>query len=239
MISAVFHALIYEPLYNGLVFLVDVIPVHDVGIAVIILTIIVRFILFPLSKRAITTQIEMKKIAPKVEEIKEKYKDRREEQGRAILALYREHGVRPFASFALLFLQLPVLIGLYWVFAFGGLPEVDAALLYSFVPVPDGVNMMFLGLVPMNGHSILLAALAGISQFAYTRLSMGHRTSPAKPAGASFSADMARSMDIQMRYVLPVVIGTFSYFLVAAAPLYWATSNLFMIGQEYLMGRRF
>lgn len=239
MISAVFHTLVYDPLYNGLVFLVDVVPAHEVGLAVIFLTIIVRLVLFPISRRAVTTQIQMKKIAPQVEEIKEKYKNSREEQGRAILTLYRENGVRPFASFALILVQLPILIALYWVFSKGGLPQVDVSLLYSFVPVPESVDMVFLG-IPMDGHSILLAVLAGAAQLVYTRLSMGRRAGGApKPMGTSFSADMARSFDLQMRYFLPVMVGAFSYFVVAAAPLYWATSTLFMIGQEYLMGRRF
>ncbi|RJQ34933.1 protein translocase component YidC [Candidatus Parcubacteria bacterium] len=239
MISAAFNTLVYEPLYNGLVFFVSLIPSHDVGLAVIALTIVVRFILFPLSRRAIETQIQMKKIAPEVEALKEKFKDKREEQGRAILALYRERGVRPFASFALLLVQLPILIGLYWVFSHGGLPEVNMALLYSFVPVPESIEMVFLGIIAMDGHSILLAALAGVTQFVYTRLSTGKRTPVAQPAGASFSADMARSFDLQVRYILPVMVAVISYYVVAAAPLYWATSNLFMIGQEYLMGRRF
>lgn len=240
MISNIFHALVYDPLYNGLVFLVDVVPAHEVGLAVILLTILVRFILFPISRRAVTTQIQMKKIAPQVDAIKEKFKNSREEQGRAILALYREHGVRPFASFALILIQLPILIALYWVFSKGGLPQVDSSLLYSFVQAPESVDMVFLG-IPMDGHSLLLAVLAGAVQFVYTRLSMGRRA-PAvqsKPMGTSFSADMARSFDLQMRYALPVMVGVFSYFVVAAAPLYWATSTLFMIGQEYFMGRRF
>jgi len=240
MIGAAFNTLVYEPLYNGLVFLVGVVPAHDVGIAVIVLTIAVRIVLFPLSKRAIATQIQMKQIAPQVEALKEKYKDRREEQGRAILALYREHGVRPFASFALLLVQLPILIGLYWVFSHGGLPEVNASGLYSYVPLPETVDMIFLG-IAMDGHSIILAFLTGATQFLYTRLSMGRRlpTPASKPGGPSFSVDMARSFDLQVRYILPVTIAVISYYVVAAAPLYWATSNLFMIGQEYLMGRRF
>ena len=116
MISQLFHAVIYDPLYNGLVFLVGIIPTHDVGLAVIALTIVARVIIYPLSKRAIETQMAMKKIAPEVEKIKEQYKDNREEQGRAIFALYRERDVHPFASFGLLLIQFPVLIGLYWVF---------------------------------------------------------------------------------------------------------------------------
>ena len=240
MISTAFHTFIFEPLYNGLVFLVGFIPSHDVGIAVILLTIFVRVVLFPLSRRAIATQIQMKKIAPEVEALREKYKDKREEQARAILGLYKEHGIRPFANFALFLLQLPILIGLYWVFAFGGLPEINTAILYSFVSAPNAVDMVFLGLVPMDGHSIVLAVLAGASQFLYTRLSLGKRVPQVKKtAGASFSEDMARSLDLQMRYVLPIVLAVAAFYIVAAASLYWIASNLFMVVQEYLMGRRF
>lgn len=239
MISSLFHVVVYDPLYNGLIFLVDILPTHEVGFAVILLTILVRIVLFPISRRAVKTQIQMKKIAPQVDEIKEKHKNSREEQGRAILALYRENGVRPFASFALILLQLPILIALYWIFSHGGLPQVDASLLYSFVSAPGSIDMVFFG-IPMDGHSLLLAIFAGAAQFVYTRLSMGKRTKvAAKPMGTSFSSDMARSFDLQMRYALPIMVGAFSYFVVAAAPLYWATSTLFMIGQEYLMGRRF
>lgn len=238
MISTMFDTIIYTPLYNGLVFLVDTIPAHDVGLAVIFLTILTRIILFPLSRRAIETQAKMREIAPQVEELKEKFKDKREEQGRAILALYKEKGVRPFANFLLLFVQLPILIGLYWVFSQGGLPVVDISKLYSFVPTPEAVNMLFLGVIPMDERSIVLALLAGASQFVYTRLSMGRRGAAVKPAGSSFSADMARSFDLQVRFMLPIMIVVISYYVVAAAPLYWLTSNLFMIGQELYMGRR-
>ena len=239
MISTAFHTAIYEPLYNGLVFLVGFIPSHDVGVAVILLTILVRIFLFPLSRNAISTQIKMKKVAPEVDALREKFKDKREEQARAILALYREHNIRPFANFALFLLQLPVIIGLYWVFAFGGLPEINTSILYSFISTPPSVNMLFLGFIPMDGHSIVLALLAGVSQFIYTRLSLGKRVAPQKPAGASFSDDMARSLDLQMRFVLPVIVSIAAFYIVAAAPLYWVASNIFMIGQEYLMGRRF
>lgn len=238
MISAAFHATVYLPIYNALVYFVDVVPTHDIGIAVIIVTIIVRLILFPIARRAIKSQMAMKAVAPEIEEIKKKYKDKPEEQGRAMFALYRERKVNPFSGFLLLVLQLPILLGLYWVFARGGFPAVNPDMLYSFVTVPEAVNMHFLGLIDMGGKSILLALMVAITQAIYTRLSMG-------PAGtvtqteASFSDEMAKSFDVQARYVLPVIIGVVSYFVAAAAPLYWVTSNLFMIGQEIYVGRRF
>ena len=148
--------------------------------------------------------------------------------------------MHPFASFGLVLIQFPVLIALYWVFYAGGFPVVDPSLLYSFVHIPPEVNMEFLGIVDMGKRSVVLAALAGITQLVYSRLSMGPRqkTLDATPVEASLSGDFAKSFDIQARYVLPAFIGVIGYTITAAAPLYWVTSNLFMIGQEYLAGRR-
>jgi YidC/Oxa1 family membrane protein insertase len=242
MIGAAFHTWIYEPIYNALVYFVDVVPNHDIGIAVIIVTIIVRIILYPLAKKAIRSQIAMKAIQPELEELKKKFKDKPEEQGRAMFALYRERKVNPFSGILLLLIQLPILLGLYFVFAQGGFPTVKPDILYSFVQVPENVNMYFLGLIDMGGKSIILAVLVAVTQAMYTRLSMGPtvaRTAPKSNEEISFSDEMARSFDVQARYVLPLVIGVVSYFVAAAAPLYWVTSNLFMIGQELLAGRRF
>jgi YidC/Oxa1 family membrane protein insertase len=238
MISSAFHTIVYDPLYNGLVYLVGVIPTHDVGLAVIALTIIVRIILFPLSKRAVESQLAMKRIAPEIEELKKKHKDN-VEQSKAIFALYKERGIHPFSSIGLLLLQLPILIGLYVVFARGGLPEIDATLLYPFVQPPLIINMHFLGFMDMAAnHNVILALLAVVSQFFYTRLSMGPRGTQSV-GEATLSGDMAKSFDIQARYVFPALIGVISFTITSAAPLYWVTSNLFMIAQEYAMGRRF
>lgn len=241
MISQWFHAGVYDPLYNGLTFFVGVIPTHDIGLAIIALTLVVRIVIYPLSSRAIRAQMAMKKIAPEVDALKVKYKDNREEQGRAIFALYKEKDVHPFASIGLMLIQFPVLIGLYWVFYAGGFPNVDTSLLYSFVQVPASVSMEFLGILDMSKRSILLAVLAALTQLVYTRLSMGPRqkTPEATPVEASLSGDMAKSFDLQARYMLPAIIGVIAYTIPAAAPLYWVTSNILMIVQEYAMGRRF
>lgn len=237
-IAAIFKAAIYTPLYNGLVFLVGAIPTHDMGIAVIVLTLIVRFVLFPLSRRAVKAQLAMKELAPEVAKIKEKYKDNSEEQAKATFALYKEKDVHPFAGSGLTLIQLPIIIGLYYVFLHGGLPKIDSTLLYSFIHAPSVVNMEFLGLIDMRSHSIVLAALAAISQFVYMRLSMG-RSETSSPVEASLSGDIAKGFEVQARYVLPIIIGVFGYTFAAAVPLYYTASNVFMIVQEYVSGRRF
>jgi YidC/Oxa1 family membrane protein insertase len=241
MISSLFHTIVYAPIYNALVYFIGILPSHDVGIAVIIVTVLVRVVLYPLSKRAIVAQMKMKEIAPEIDALKVRLKDKPEEQSRAIFALYKERDVHPFSGFLLLLIQLPILLGLYWVFARGGLPQINADILYSFVHVPAAVNMEFLGLIDMGSRSIVLAVLAMLAQFAYTRLSMGPRgaKTPVEAVEASISNDLAKSFDLQARYMLPVIVGVIGYTIVAAAPLYWTAGNLFMIGQELLAGRRF
>ncbi len=239
MFVTAFHTAIYEPLYNGLVFLVDKVPAHDIGLAIILLTIVVKVILYPLSKQAVRTQMAMRDIAPDIEALKLKYKDSQEEQARAIFALYKERGIHPFSSFFLILIQFPILFGLYWVFWHGGLPAVDTSMLYSFVQSPESVNMEFLSLIDMRERSIGLAVLAGITQLIYARLSMGPRKPREKVAEPSFASDMAHSFDLQARYMLPIIVAGIAYTLAAAVPLYWTTSNIFMIAQELFMGRKF
>jgi YidC/Oxa1 family membrane protein insertase len=173
-IGAAFHVAIYIPLYNALIFLVDVLPGADVGLAVVILTIIVRIILFPLSRRAVQAQIATKKLVPEVEKLKEKFKNDKEGEAKAIFALYKEHDVHPFAGFGLLLIQFPILIGLYFVFTRTTWLQVDVSLLYHFIHAPAHIQVLFLGLIDITAkHNILLAVLAGSTQAIYTRLSMG------------------------------------------------------------------
>lgn len=232
MIASAFHVGIYLPLYNGLVFLIDKVPGHDVGIAVIVLTLVVKLVLFPLSLRVARTQEEQKKVAPFLEEIKKKHKGNKQGEAEATMALYKTHNIHPFSGILLLLVQLPILFGLYFVFARGGLPTINPGLLFHFVEAPTFVNMEFLNLINIAAHhSIILAILAGASQFVYAQLS----APPPIGEKGSFQADMAKSMNIQIRYVLPVIIAIISYSLAAAVPLYWFTSNLFMIAQEYIV----
>ncbi|MDB9944441.1 YidC/Oxa1 family membrane protein insertase, partial [bacterium] len=143
MFSALWHNLFFDPVYNTLIYAIDIIPGGDVGLAIILATIVVKVVLLPLSLRATETQLALKNIEPKIKEIKEKFKDKREEQARKMMDLYKEAGVNPFASILLLFIQIPVIIALYFSVVFGGgvaLPEINTALLYSFIPTPEQVS---------------------------------------------------------------------------------------------------
>jgi YidC/Oxa1 family membrane protein insertase len=197
---------------------------------------LVKLVLFPLSLKAARTQRLMKELEGPIKEVRERYKDDREKQGKELLELYRSKGVNPLSGFVTLLVQLPVILGLYWVFLKGGLPTVNMDLLYSFVPAPQDIHMVFLGLVDMGGKSHTLALLAGITQFLQVHYAMP------KPAPrsdkASFQEDFARSLHVQMKYVIPVVITFVAYVASAAVALYWITSNIFAIGQELYVRRQ-
>lgn len=237
MISNIYHSVVYQPLYNGLILLMDTIPWADAGIVVILFTIVVKLVLFPLSKKAVTTQIQMKKIEPELAVLREQYKDDKQEQARKTLALYKEKGIRPFMSVLLIFIQLPIIFGLYRIFWHSGLPTVDSSLLYRFVTEPEYINMVFLGLVDISSKSIPLAVIVAISTFLQAKLMAPKAAEkPLSHGGTdSFKHDLARSMRVQMIYVFPFIAGFISYGISAAISLYWITSNLFTIGQELVL----
>jgi len=236
MISTFFHTFFYNPIYNLLVTLVAITPWGDVGVAVIVLTIIIRLILLPFSLSAARTQRAMRSLEPKLAELKEKYKDDKEQHAVKTLELYRTERVNPFASILTVFIQLPVLIALYWVFIYEPFTVLNTKLLYSFTPVPGAITDSLFGLVPLASKSIVLALLAGVAQFVQAQLALSNAP---KPKGEGMQADFNRVMAMQMRYVFPILIGTIAYTTSAAIALYFVTTNIAGALQEWYVRRKF
>lgn len=230
---AFFHTFLYEPIYNLLVFFTSIMPGGDVGLAVVAVTIVVRIIIMPFSLSAIRTQRAMKKLEPELKELKERFKDNRERQAREMFALYKANKVHPFASFLALFIQLPILIGLYWVFRTETLPTVDLETLYPFVPAPETASALFLGFVSITGSSIALALIAAVTQFFQARLAIP-APPPSSGAKLSIQEEMGRAMALQARFVLPLIIGVVAYASGAIA-IYFITSNIISIIQELVV----
>src|SRR3990167_10022455 len=162
MFSNIWNTILYKPLMNALAFLVSIIPGGNVGIAVIVLTILVKLILFPLSERQIRNQAAMNLLAPELSKIKTNGASK-EEQAKQTFELYKKHKTNPFSGCLLVLIQIPIIFALYYVF-FKGI-NFESGLLYSFIHIPEYVNTMFLGLIDIGGKSLLLAVLAGVSQY--------------------------------------------------------------------------
>jgi YidC/Oxa1 family membrane protein insertase len=194
--SAAFNTILYQPLFNALILLYLYLPGHDFGVAVIILTILIKLILYPLGAQAIRSQKAMSSIQPKMKAVQEQYKNDREKQARAMMDLYKKEKISPFSGFLPLLIQLPILFALYRLF-WKGFGEEHLGFLYGFVPNPGLIDFTFLGVINLAAPSVALAILAGIAQFIQTKM-----TTPAK--AASGKGDMSQMMQKQMLYFLPV-----------------------------------
>ncbi len=227
-----YQAIFYRPLLNGLFFLTSILPGGDLGIAVIVLTLFIRTLIFPLNHRMIKTQRAMKKIDPEIKRIQREVTNK-EEQGRALMELYRAHGINPFSGFLALFIQLPLLIALFRVFQKDILSQ--AVLRYSFIAIPSHINTLFLGFIHLTSPNVGMAAIAAASQFVQAKLA----TPPAvKGSDSPNSSDFNSIMQKQMVYMFPVMIFLFSLKLPAAVSLYWTVMNVFAIVHEAIVRKK-
>jgi len=235
VISSFFHTFFYNPIYNALVALVALVPGGDVGLAVILLTLIIRLVLLPFSLATVRTQRAMKLLEPQLKELKEKHKGNKEKEAIETLALYREAKVNPFASILMVFIQIPLLLALYWVFFNEPFSEIHSSLLYAFTPTPEIITLLFLGSISVAGKSIVLAVLAGLTQFFQAHLALSGTMKPSEEK--SMQNDFQRVMGLQLKYVFPFLIATISYTTSGAIALYFITTNIAGALQEIYVRR--
>ena len=235
MFSYIWHTFFFDPIYNTLVFFIDVAP-GDVGLAIIGTVIVVKTVLLPLSVRAAKTQKAMKRAEPQLKDVKERLKDDRQAQAQAMMEIYNKEGISPFASILLIFIQIPIIFALYFAVSTGGgvpLPDINLSLLYEWVQAPGIVNTNFLELVDITGRSALLAALAGVTQYFQIKMTLP-KMEPRDPnAAPDMKEELMRNMQVQMRYVMPVIVAVFAYTISAAIALYFFVSNVVGILQEF------
>ena len=234
MISVFFHAVFYNPIYNALIALIALVPGGDVGVAVILLTILIRLILLPFSLSAARTQRAMKALEPKIKALKEAYKDDKEREAVETLALYKAAQVNPFASILTAFIQIPVLLALYWVFRYESFTVMNVARLYAFTPTPHTVSLEFLGIISVMGKSLFLAVCAGLTQLLQAHMAL---SGTMKPAPGAAQGDFQKIIGMQLKYVFPFLIAAISYTTSGAVALYFIATNLAGSAQEWHVRR--
>lgn len=240
---AIFDLLIYNPLYNLLIIVYNFVPFHDFGVAIIIVTLLIKFALIPLSKKQIESQKKMQELQPKIKEVQNKHKGDKEKQSRALMELYKEHKTNPFSGCLPMIVQLVFLIAIYRVLfnISNANLMVDSAGLYSFVHNPGQIGKIFLGIIDLASvvdfkhitiaslpHIILVVMAAG-AQFIQTKMLMAKQT----PTPAGKEADFSQVMSKQMLYLGPAMTLFIGIKFPAGLALYWLVSTGFMIAQQY------
>ncbi len=223
-----FKTVFYEPIFNLLIFLYNIVPGSDLAIAIILLTIIIKLILFPLSKKSIESQKSLQELQPKIEEIKKQYGDDREKMGKEMMQLYKDHKVNPLSSCLPLLLQLPFLIAVFHVFR-NGFGEKALEMVYPFIATPEAVT----SIIELSSPNWYLALLAGGAQYFQTKMMMADKPQIQTPGSKDES--MASVINKQMMYFMPLITVFIGLTLPGGVALYLLVVTLLTILQQKLI----
>jgi len=235
--------LIYQPIYNILVGLYDI--VGDFGVAIIIMTIVIKSLLIPLSRKQIESQKEMQELQPKIKELQKKYKKDKEQLSKKTIALYKEHKVNPAAGCLPLIIQMIIFITMYRVIiniSDGDVLSVQIDQLYSFIPAPEVINGLFLGIMQLSKPNIILAALTAGAQFYQLKMMQTkdgkQNDEKKKEKKDNDEPDFASIMQKQMLYIIPLMTLFIGLTFPSGLSLYWFASTVFMIAQQWIIMRK-
>jgi YidC/Oxa1 family membrane protein insertase len=233
--------LIYQPIYNALVGMYNVFG--DFGIAIIALTLIIKFALIPLSRKQIESQKEMQEIQPKIKELQKKYKDNKEELTKKTMALYKEHKINPAAGCLPLIIQMIIFIAIYRVIinlSENHILSVNADQLYPFIGQPENVNKFFLGFMNLAEPYAILAFITAAAQFYQLKMMQGKFEKVSEKTknendSKSNEPDFASIMQKQMLFIVPIMTLFIGLKFPSGLTLYWLASTVFMIAQQWFV----
>ena len=201
--------------------------------AIILLTLLIKFALYPLAQQSIKSQKALQDLQPKIDEIKLKYKDDKEGLSKAMMSVYKDNKVNPFSSCLPLLVQLPFLIAIFQVLSKG---LNDSGSLYSFIKAPENINYIFLGIADLSKPNIILAVLSGAAQFWQSKMMITKK--PEIKSEGSKDEEFASIMNKQMLYMMPVITVLIGMKLPGGLALYWLASTLFTVFQQRLVFRK-
>lgn len=251
--TALFTTIVTQPLYNLLVGIYDILPWTDLGVAIIITTLVIKFAMVGLSRKQIASQKKMQELQPEMKEIQEKYKDDKETQTREIFAMYKKHKTTPFSGCLPIIVQIITFMGLYYILykMTGDSVPVRSELLYSFVPNPGTISPTFFGM-NIGNPSPILALLAAATQYWQMKIMLDHKDEmdslnkdgskkdlskavtkdPTKPDMQEFAHKMGK----QMLYIGPALTLFIGLTFPGGLALYWFISTGFTaIQQQFIM----
>lgn len=234
-----FDAIFVKPLANILFLIYGIIPGHDYGLAVIIVTVLIRLALWPLIAKQLKSQKKLQQLQPEIAKLKKAANGDKQKESAALMELYKEKEINPLASCLPLLIQFPFLIALFALFSRGGQgfqdfqhllyePVKQLSYIQQVIAQPELFKPTLFGLVNLvQKHNLVLAVLAAATQFFQVRQITPRNLDKSDPSAATTQA---------MSWIFPLLTGYIGYTVVAALPLYWAVSNLVSIGQQsYIM----
>lgn len=236
----------YQPIYNSLIFLVSIAPGYNLGIAIILLTIIIKLILFIPSQKGLESQRKLQDLQPRIKKLQDQHKKDQQKLAQATFALYKENKVNPFGSCLPLLFQFPILIALFFVIQTGLNPD-NIHLLYTPLQNFDLslINSNFLNLLNLQQKEVfVLPLIVGALQFVLMKVQFAKKqkepvkedNKPAKK-GVQAGAEMQKASEM-MVYILPAMMALFTASAPSGVGLYWGTSTILGIAQQFYVNKR-
>ncbi|WKZ26915.1 MAG: YidC/Oxa1 family membrane protein insertase [Candidatus Paceibacterota bacterium] len=217
-----FETLLHKPVVNILIGITGSVSGGSLGAAIIILTVVVRLFLAPLSIKTLRSQQKLQELSDKTKALRDKHANDPAAQNAAILQLYKDHNVNPLSGCLPLLIQFPLIIALYKGFL-SVLSGTYASLLYAFTPQPEQLVTTFVGIV-LTAPNHLLAIIAGVAQFAQLWVSARYQAPSATPNPLQSK---------QFLILFPALVVVIGWNLPAGLSLYWAISTLLSIGEQH------
>lgn len=210
---------------------------HNYGIAIILMTILIRVILYPLMQKQMVSMREMQKIQPLMKEVQEKYKNDKERLNRELMALYKEHKVNPMSGCLPLLIQMPILILLFQV-----LRQFNEKIYSIYNGDPGFLWLKDLSLpdqlIKLPGNGIFGIQYLGIMPFLIAGSMYYQQKMTAVPDSTGKTGGSAEQTQKMMTIMMPLLIGFMSFSLPSGLTLYWLISTLLGMGQQYLINKK-
>lgn len=234
-IGSFFNIILYQPMLNVLILLY--LFVKDFGVAVILLTIIVKILLHPLNRKAIESQKKMLEIQPKIKEIQEKYKDDQQRMAIEVMSLYKLHKFNPFGGIGILFIQLPIIWALFQVFLVGFSIEKIQASLYPFVSIASSINPVLFSVVDLSQPNIPLTILTALVQYFQVKTSAPAKNKKDENEPKK-EPEIQDIMQKQMLFLIPGITFFVLFGLPSAIALYWMVSSLLTVYEQKMIFKK-
>lgn len=223
MIIEIYNTILYQPIFNLLVWFYNIIPGHDIGLAIIAITIIIKLILYPFSLQSIKSQKTLQDLQPKLNEIKKRNKDNPQEMTKQTMQLYKQEKISPFSSCLPILIQFPFIIAVFQVFRSGLANGQNLEILYPFINNPGTIETTSFGFINLANSNIFLALLAALAQFWVSRMLVSKRQ---PNVSGSKDESMTAMMNKQMIYFMPLLTFVFGLSFPGGLVLYWFISTL-------------
>ncbi|MDD4412087.1 MAG: YidC/Oxa1 family membrane protein insertase [Patescibacteria group bacterium] len=236
MLSTIFTAIFFQPIFNIIALIYNYMPNHEISLVIIVFVILINLALWPLGKKMLQSQKQMQDLQPRLDELKKTHKDNQQAYSQAVMALYKDEKINPFSGCLIMLIQLPFFWAIFQVLRDGFSGKGHTNLLYPFISDPGTFNTLAFGFFDFTKPNLILAIVVAALQF--VKAKMMPVKQPAVSGEGSKDESMAAMMNKQMLYMGPIITFIACVSFPSGLSFYWLFFTLFSIVQQWYVFKK-